>query len=192
MSGSLLAPDPTRSYLSPDELLEYARFVAAEVALGRYLVEYNEVQRWHQRLYRDQRVDLWLISWLPSQGTQLHDHGGSAGAFTVLTGELAEAIYRPGGAPPGDPAAPNPGSAPALIERCRLSGSGVGFGPHYIHDVRNLSQGPAISVHAYSPPLTSMGFYNVEDSGELRKLMTMATEDPEPVIDYDQLGAPAA
>src|SRR5438270_11727550 len=85
-------------FLNPVQLMEYSRFAAAEVLAGRYpYVRYTEGRRWHQRLYRDRRVDLWLISWLPSQGTELHDHGGSAGAFTVLAGELAEAVCRPRG-----------------------------------------------------------------------------------------------
>ena len=30
------------------------------------------------------------------------------------------------------------------------------FGPDYAHDVRNVSLAPAISIHAYSPPLSEM------------------------------------
>ena len=107
--------------LNPAELLAYARFVADQVTAGRYLVGYDPAQRWHQRLYRDQRVDLWLISWLPSQGIQLQDHGSSAGAFAVLSGELTEAIYQPRGAQLRPSAAAT--GVPALIERRRATGS---------------------------------------------------------------------
>jgi hypothetical protein len=182
---------PAGPPLNPVELLEYAKFVADEVLAGRYPVRYDEAQRWHQRLYRDRRVDLWLISWLPSQGTQLHDHGGSAGAYTVLAGELAEAVYRPDVVPRGwsqPPAEPGP----TLIERRHPSGSGVGFGAHYVHDVRNLSTAPAVSVHAYSPPLTSMNFYDVDETGALVKLASLATEDPEPTLGADATETPAA
>lgn len=168
--------------LNPAELLDYTRSVAAEVLAGRYLVEYDEARRWHQRLYRDRRVDLWLLSWLPSQGTQLHDHGGSAGAFTVLTGELAEAVYQPRPAALG----------PALVERRRASGSGVGFGPRHVHDVRNLSQAAAVSVHAYSPPLSSMTFYDVDQAGSLRRLFSRSAEDSEPDLHGGEPDAPAA
>ena len=192
MSASRRASGLPGHHLNPAELLDYARFAAEEVLAGRYLVEYDEAQRWHQRLYRDRRVDLWLISWLPSQGTQLHDHGGSAGAFTVLSGELSEAIYQPGVAPRGWSAAPRPAGGPALVERRRISGSGVGFGPRYVHDVRNLSQAPAASVHAYSPPLSSMGFYDLDEAGVLRKLVSMRTEDPEPVMRPNEPDIPAA
>jgi hypothetical protein len=162
--------------LNPIELVDYTRFVSDEVSAGRYpYVEYDAEERWHQRLYRDQRVDLWLISWLPSQGIQLHDHGGSSGAFTVLSGELSEAIYQPGRA--------------SLRDLHRLSGASVGFGREYVHDVRNLSDAPAVSVHAYSPPLTTMTFYDVDDSGRLQTLASMATDNPEPIIELPGIGA---
>jgi quercetin dioxygenase-like cupin family protein len=168
---------PAARYLDPGQLLDYTRFVAAEVAAGRYpYVRYDESGRWHRRLYRDHRVDLWLISWLPAQGTQLHDHGGSAGAFTVLAGELAEAVHAAG--------------SHRLVERTRRAGDSVGFGPHYVHDVRNLGDGPAVSVHAYSAPLTSMTFYDLEPDGRLATLLTLATDDPEPVVGLP--GQPAA
>lgn len=168
--------------LNPAELLRYTAVAAAEVRAGRYLVGYDEARRWHQRLYRDRQVDLWLISWLPSQGTQLHDHGGSAGAFTVLTGTLAEVIARPG----------VPGSRPALLECRREAGSGVAFGAHYVHDVGNRSDAPAVSLHAYSPPLTGMNFYDWDAADGLRLLARVPTEDPEPELPGDVGDTPAA
>lgn len=158
---------PAKLYLPPQQLIEFTRFYAAEVASGNYpYIDYDPDDRWHQRIYRDRRMDIWLISWLPSQGTQLHDHGGSSGAFTVLSGTLAEAVARGG----------------RLREHERRAGESVGFGPHYVHDVRNLSDAPAASVHAYSPPLTTMTFYDLAH-GRLDRLAAIVTDDPEPVID---------
>ena len=74
------------------ELVAFTQFLAREVRAGAHVVDFNPDQRWHRRLYRDGRVDVWLISWLPEQGTQLHDHGGSAGSFTVVEGRLSEAV----------------------------------------------------------------------------------------------------
>ena len=167
---------PVRRPFTPLELVEHARWFADEVGAGRYpYVQYDAANRWHQRLYRDPRFDIWLISWLPSQGTQLHDHGGSSGAFSVLSGELSEAVYR------RDP------STGSLSEFQRSAGTAIGFGPRYVHDVRNLSDEPAVSVHAYSPPLTSMNFYDVHTDGSLSRLATLATDDPEP--DLTQTGS---
>lgn len=154
-------------HLAPLQLIEFTRFYADEVASGQYpYIDYDEKERWHQRIYRDRRVDVWLISWLPSQGTQLHDHGGSSGSFTVLSGRLSEAVV----------------TGSALHDHDRVGGDSVGFGPQYIHDVRNHSDAPAASVHAYSPPLTTMNFYDLADGG-FRTIASLATDDPEPAFD---------
>jgi quercetin dioxygenase-like cupin family protein len=159
-------PQRGRRFLNRRQLLEFSRFYAGEVSSGQYpYVEFDEDVRWHQRIYRDQRVDIWVISWLPTQCTELHDHGGSSGSFTVLSGELSEAV------PTG----------PGIHDTVRHSGDSVGFGPHYVHDVRNLSSEPAVSVHAYSPPLTTMNFYDLGETG-LVPIRTLATDDPEPAL----------
>jgi len=155
-------------YLNPIQLLDYTRWVAADVVRGSYpFIQFDPNTRWHQRIYRDLRVDVWLISWLPSQGTQLHDHGGSAGSFTVISGELTEAVHVGSGPRAGQ-----------LRERVHRAGQGIGFGAGYVHDVRNTSALPAVSVHAYSRPLTSMTFWDLDD-GALVELATLATDDPE-------------
>lgn len=163
LSTSITAP------LNPIQLVELTRFYADEVGAGDYpYVQYDERDRWHLRLHRDQRVDVWLISWMPSQGTQLHDHGGSAGAFSVVSGELDEAVFVASGRGAG-----------GLRGRVHSAGRSVGFDARYVHDVRNTSSAPAVSVHAYSRPLTSMTFYDI-DGGRLSRIATMATDDPEP------------
>ena len=100
-------------------------------------------QRWYERLYQGPGHDIWVISWLPGQSTGFHDHGESAGAFVVATGVLEE--HRPGEHPLVIP----PGTLRA-------------FGSAYAHDVRNVSLAPAVSIHAYSPPLTNMNEYELE------------------------------
>jgi|HubBroStandDraft_1064217.scaffolds.fasta_scaffold16700_4 rhodanese-related sulfurtransferase/mannose-6-phosphate isomerase-like protein (cupin superfamily) len=102
-------------------------------------------QRWYERLYLGPDYDIWVISWLPGQSTGFHDHGASSGAFVVATGILQE--HRPG-------------------ERARVihPGKPRAFGPDYTHDVRNVSLAPAISIHAYSPPLSDMNEYELDGS----------------------------
>lgn len=157
-------PRPADLYFSPLELIQFTRFFAAEVERGCYpYVDFDADDRWHQRLYRDRRLDVWLISWLPAQGTELHDHGGSSGAFTVVSGVLEEAVVSGG----------------RLRNHGRVTGESVGFGPRYVHDVANRSDAPAVSVHAYSAPLTNMTYYDLA-GGRLEKITAIATEDPEP------------
>ena len=59
----------------------------------------------------------------------------------------------------------------------------VGFDARRVHDVRNVEAEPAVSVHAYSPPLTSMTFYDLAH-GRLVASARVLTDDPE-------TGAPA-
>jgi rhodanese-related sulfurtransferase len=99
--------------------------------------------RWYERLYHGPDHDLWVISWLPGQSTGFHDHGGSAGAFVVTLGVLEEGRA---GEPP-HPVYPHQPRA---------------FSSDYAHDVRNVSLAPAISIHAYSPPLDEMNEYELD------------------------------
>ena len=46
--------------------------------------------RWYTRLHSDDELDVWLISWAVGHTTELHDHAGSLGALTVLSGVLHE------------------------------------------------------------------------------------------------------
>lgn len=100
-------------------------------------VRYVPEKRWWSRLALTGGVELWLLSWLPGQGTDPHDHGGASGSFTVLGGTLTEDFRTPSG----------------VDTATRSTGQTLAFGPHYAHRVRNESAEPAVSVHAYSPPL---------------------------------------
>ena len=129
------------SPLSQSRLRQLVQGVAAREHEWLSLVRYDLDQRWYQRLAWDDVHEVWLLSWLPGQRTGFHDHGDSSGAFTVARGALRERIaprQRPG---PSVPVA---------------RGEVRSFGPRYVHDVINTSVQPAVSVHAYSPPLTSM------------------------------------
>ena len=70
------------------DLSELTRSVAEQVRTGAHDVVLDPRQRWYRRLYADPFVDVWLISWATEQATELHDHAGSLGALTVVSGEL--------------------------------------------------------------------------------------------------------
>jgi len=127
---------------TPEELADIvSQFASSDGWLDR--VRLRAERRWYERLYQGPDYDIWAISWLPGQSTGFHDHGDSAGAFVVVTGILEE--HRPGEQalviPPGKPRA---------------------FSPDYAHDVLNLSLAPAVSIHAYSPPLSEMNEYELD------------------------------
>ena len=127
---------------TPRELANIVSLIASsEGWIDR--VRLRTEQRWYERLYHGPDHDIWAISWLPGQSTGFHDHGESAGAFVVATGILEE--HRPD----EQTVVIHPGQARA-------------FGPDYAHDVRNVSLGPAVSIHAYSPPLSKMNEYELD------------------------------
>lgn len=157
------SPEP----LDPIQLVDFTRFIATEVRRGQYPFAFDEATRWHRRIYRDQRVDVWLISWLPTQTTELHDHGGSSGAFAVVAGTLTESVLEPFGA-----------VTEVLSDRRHRTGDSVGFGPRHIHDVRNGAEEPALSVHVYSRPLQRMNYYDLQ-GGVLVRIASVQTDGPQ-------------
>ena len=76
--------------LSPRQLAEQVRLVAATPRDWMSRVRLSPDERWYERMHADEQYEIWLISWLPGQGTGFHNHGGSAGAFGVVWGTLEE------------------------------------------------------------------------------------------------------
>ena len=72
------------------ELTSLVRRVADHPDFWRDRLEFSAQRRWWTRLIADPAVDVWLLSWLTEQGTELHDHGSSSAAFTVVRGRLSE------------------------------------------------------------------------------------------------------
>jgi predicted metal-dependent enzyme (double-stranded beta helix superfamily) len=148
--------------------LAAALAAASDRWLGR--VRYRPLSRWtqlletadaaallHPDLHRDLvGVQIWVLSWLPGQGTPLHDHGRSAGAFAVVRGELTERIVSTG------PAGLHETTARLGVDRMRQ------FGAHYVHQVTNEDGEPAVSVHVYTPALREMNTYDVDGGRLLR------------------------
>jgi hypothetical protein len=99
--------------------------------------------------------DAWLIAWPSGGKVELHDHGHSTGAVSVISGALVEAV----------PWRDDTGRL-SLVRHELREGATLGFGAGHVHDVTNESDGPALSLHVYSPALTTMTFYEV-DGGRL-------------------------
>src|SRR6201992_899812 len=91
----LAAPSAGPTRLRVPDLLHATDQAADDVLSGRcdHLLPEGgvpEAERWFTRIYGDEELDVWLISWVPGRATELHDHGGSLGALTVLSGSLNE------------------------------------------------------------------------------------------------------
>jgi hypothetical protein len=161
---------PTRLRL-PD-LLHATDRSADDMLNGRYnhllpVGGLSADERWFRRIHGDDELDIWLISWVPGHSTELHDHGGSLGALTLLSGSLDE--FRWDG---------------SQLRRRRLdAGDQAAFPLGWVHDVTcapdRAAGAPTLSVHAYSPPLTAMSYYQVTDRNTLRRNRTELTDSPE-------------
>lgn len=144
--------------LTPALLAETVRSLAARPALWRPRVTFTAPGRWYGRLEAAETHEVWLLTWLPGQGTEIHDHGGSSGAIAVVQGELTERLF--------------PANGP--VERTLTPGGVRPFGGHHIHQVVNSGTAPAISVHAYAPALATQTYYRLEGDG--RRLTPVRTE----------------
>jgi hypothetical protein len=112
---------------------------------------FNIRRRWYYRLAEAPDHEVWLLTWLPGQDTELHDHGGSAGAMLVVSGVLTEETPAPGGL--------------GLRQRMLPAGAGHRFGPHHIHRVANHGDQPVVSLHVYGPALRTMTRYRIGADG---------------------------
>jgi predicted metal-dependent enzyme (double-stranded beta helix superfamily) len=118
--------------------------IAAEFARDKeswaHLLRYDPDERYTALVASTDRFEVWLMSWLPGQTTGLHDHDGAAGAFTVLTGVVQERVLK--------------GAAEVLHSVSRRQ-TRV-FGPDYVHQVSNIGEDPAVTIHVFRPSRGTM------------------------------------
>jgi quercetin dioxygenase-like cupin family protein len=140
--------------LPPDQLERFAAGLAATPERWRHLVRHADDLRVYEQIWDDEDVNAWLICWSEDQDTGFHDHDESGAAITVVSGMVREDRLTVGGAP-----------------RSRELGAGETFTvpPVAIHRVLHAGDGPAVTIHAYSPPLTRMGAYRIGPDGELER-----------------------
>jgi hypothetical protein len=150
---TLLAPRTASLHRLPPRLLcalAIDRARTASFATGPLA----EGERTATRVARHATHDVWLLRWGPGSHTELHDHGGSAGAIHVVTGELVERV----------PSSPRG----ATMRRVLTERSHRALPPAIVHEVANESRSVAESIHVYSPPLDTMHHYEVHDRTGLR------------------------
>lgn len=142
---------PTARAVGADVLAAIAAGLAAvtvpwELGMGEVPTE----RRFHRVLATD-AYEAWVICWPSGESLEMHDHGGSAGAFSIVSGELDEATIEAG----------------VKVVRTFAPGDTTAFGASRVHAVANRGDAVATSVHVYSPPLSSMVYYEPGHEGSL-------------------------
>lgn len=164
---------PGEGNLTLDQLQTLVREIASRPELWEPLSVVDTERRRYRLLYEDERIDVWVLSWSAGQGTGFHDHDLSGVGLAVAQGMVVERqMLLPTGA-----------------TRLELSAGDCRQGDRgYIHSVAWGAGEPAVTIHAYSPPLIRVGQYRVDEAGVLKRCIengrqelmdnTIATVDP--------------
>jgi hypothetical protein len=156
---------PLHRDLDLAELRDLVGRIAADPEQWRPLVRTDTTDRHFAQLWRDDHVDVWVISWANGNDTGFHDHDVSRGAVAVVEGELVEERLVLGGAP--------------RVLRHR-AGDTFDFDSSHVHRMRQDAATAALSIHAYSPPLWRMGAYVVGLDGTLQRRSISYAEELRP------------
>jgi quercetin dioxygenase-like cupin family protein len=140
--------------LSLTELERFAAGLAAAPERWSHHVRHTDDVRVYEQIWDDEAVNAWVICWSRDQDTGFHDHDESGAAITVISGRVREDRLTLTGAP-----------------RSREMAAGTTFTvpPVAIHRVLHAGDGPAVTIHAYSPPLRRTGAYRVGADGQLER-----------------------
>jgi len=140
--------------LSPIRLECFVDELVGRPELWRNFVRHESDARVCEQIWADEDVDAWLICWSKDQDTGFHDHDESAAAIAVIDGHVREDRLRL-----------------AAGHRSRVIGPGQNFfvAPTAIHRVLHAGGGPAVTIHAYSPPLSRTGSYRIGADGALER-----------------------
>lgn len=128
--------------------------LAAQRAAWESFVRHEPGARTYEQIWDGPDANAWLICWSPDTDTGWHDHDDAAAGMAVVGGMVREERLCLGGAPAVRLAAP---------------GSSLYVPPTAIHRVRHAGRVPAVTIHAYSPPLRRTGAYTVATDGQLRR-----------------------
>lgn len=118
---------------------------AADRDRWKHLLRYDPEERFAALVDRSDDQEIWLMSWLPGQTASLHDHAGTTGAFTVVSGTLTEVV-----------------TTRVQVVHQLVAGQSRVWGPGYVHQVRNDGVDPAVSVHVYRHGTRAMTPYHFD------------------------------
>jgi quercetin dioxygenase-like cupin family protein len=142
--------------IAPEQLERFVAQLAGEPQRWHHLVRHERDVRVYEQIWSDEHINAWLICWSDGQDTGFHDHDESAGAVAVISGRVRDERLVVG-------------AGRGARARELSAGQRFNIPPTAIHRVIHGGAEPAITIHAYSPPLTRMGAYEVGPSGVLER-----------------------
>ena len=146
---------PHDGLLSPEELEQVAVEIVDRPDLWEPLVRTDPEHRRYELIYEDERMDAWVLSWMPGQGTGFHDH------YISRCRALLRRRRRPGG-PPRVRRQRHASSTCAPATRAPAAqGTSTGCA--------TTLGAPAVTIHVYSPRLDWVGQYRLAENGIVRR-----------------------
>src|SRR3712207_6660942 len=154
-----------RAMMDRPSLHKLVTDLAASPETWSHLVRHEPNQRTYAQIVLNEDVGVWLICWMDDHDTGFHDHDLSSGAVAVVQGRVREERLGLDGG----------------MSRVYGAGEAFDFEAADIHRMAHAGGGPAVSLHAYSPPLQRMGAYTFDDTGLLRRVSISYEEELRPL-----------
>lgn len=165
--GSVSPPPEPTGVLGAAELVDFASALAESLDRRDGLPDLRLSTRVYEEIWSDDYVNAWVICWADDSDTGFHDHDTSTAGIVVVSGSLREERLALSGPP---------------VARSFPAGSSFHLPASAIHRVRHGGGAPALTVHAYSPPLRRQGVYRVAPDGALERDSTPYTEELRAVV----------
>ena len=113
-----------------------------------------------------------VLCWTPGQFSPIHDHAGSTCAVRVIRGTASETVCQQ--------------TEHEVLQQTShwVSGDVFGGSDGDIHAVGNFAPNdtPLVTLHVYSPPLTRMSLYSLEDRQLVPQPTIIAASTAVPVV----------
>ncbi len=134
------------------ELLDLAGRLELSPELVEAHVHFDPERYARNLIVRTQAFELLALCWLPGQQTIIHDHGGSVGAARVFKGTMTSRVFA---AAEGRPV------RLAGVDVVAPGGIAAVDRPD-IHQLANPGPDELVTIHVYSPPLTTVSMYSTD------------------------------
>lgn len=129
-----------------DQLARVARLFAHEAGVTS-AIRRSGTERQRHQLTKTPHLEVWVMTWPPGTTTDWHDHGDASGAMVVVEGELIDRQWK--------------GGSEHWFEL--TAGDEGSITPRTAHNLTNVGNDFAVTIHAYSPGLTEMTPYAWEN-----------------------------